>query len=1013
LKKKYFLLIGWWLVLLGILDAQPLNFEHFGLKEGFNASQVSCILKDKAGFIWLATEVGLYRYDGHQFKSFQYEPDSINTLSTNYIFTLETDKHNRLWVGGLRSLDVFCIESFEASRYKEGDFQENKLGVRQFVYDKGVDLMWIVTERGLFFSQGQDVRLTPFMIQDINFSSASRISLLGNDKILISGWDGLFIYDMKLCKSTKIQIPFSYGKVNEPEKFISQYLQGDTILWTGSWDWGLFRFDLRTGAINQFLYNSFQGHQNGIRAIESDPQNPDKLWLATTDGIISYDISSKNFTNYITSNYYDNSGVTGEGTCFYSSASEGLWVGTLKGLHRLDPHNNFVKYIGIPLSVPYGYKFPTRVVFEKNKNNRDSIIWFGQNFGGIFRYDLINKSYVSIPDIFKEYCEGPVMPNILYSDHKGNLWISSDSHQLFAANLQTYQPVNLPENKADLPVFTSICSDGLNRIWLNSSDGIYFFDYDKPGKIYKDSVLFFHFKKKGYKSVNSQIYAWKDEKLIFTMVDPVKNVRVGVIYYPNTGKIFEIHPDQFSVMKKSHHIELMFPIAQNSYLFTSFNNGIYLLKEQSEKFEISHFEFAGSNKLGATRFICQGSDSLVYFSTDFGFARFDRNSSRITPVYNSQISKGNWNQSQIYFSTATGLYYIGGENALYYFHKNSFPVFSQNSPKLVELNVNNKEQRIGFSGDSTLTFTHEENNITFVFTSFSYTNGDFCTYSYTLFKNNKQEFTYEGTNRINFATLSPGAYILNVSATNFIGKKSSENCIIKFKIKAPFYKSWTFFILMFAFMIGLIYNFFRLKDMQRQKLLQLRNNIAKDLHDDMGGTLSYIKILSEVESMKLKENNSFQKINEKTDEVMSMMSEIIWNINPNYDSLILVVAKIQEYAIERLEPRNIELIFNASNISDKIKLSPAKKRSVYLICKEAINNAAKYSNAKTLIIKIGMIGQMISVLIKDDGVGFDPIAISYGNGLKNMKNRASDLGGALNITTDENGTKIYFQFNVS
>ena len=87
-------------------------------------------------------------------------------------------------------------------------------------------------------------------------------------------------------------------------------------------------------------------------------------------------------------------------------------------------------------------------------------------------------------------------------------------------------------------------------------------------------------------------------------------------------------------------------------------------------------------------------------------------------------------------------------------------------------------------------------------------------------------------------------------------------------------------------------------------------------------------------------------------------------------------------------------------------MSPEDRRHYYLILKEAINNTAKYSKAKNVSLSLEIKPKHFITSIMDDGIGFDPLLISKGNGLKNMEARANLLGGELKINTSQHGTTI-------
>jgi two-component system, NarL family, sensor histidine kinase UhpB len=191
----------------------------------------------------------------------------------------------------------------------------------------------------------------------------------------------------------------------------------------------------------------------------------------------------------------------------------------------------------------------------------------------------------------------------------------------------------------------------------------------------------------------------------------------------------------------------------------------------------------------------------------------------------------------------------------------------------------------------------------------------------------------------------------------------------------------------------------RLVEMER-----MRNTIARDLHDDIGSTLSSINIISQ---MALKDANGstshFQRIAQHSSSMMESMSDIVWSINPNNDSLEQVISKMKEFAAEILDPLDITYAFSGEENLQTIKLDISTRKNLFLIFKEAINNAAKYSSANAVNIKFKKTNGSISLSIQDNGKGFDTQNGSSGNGLRNMKERATDLRGKLELKSSTGG----------
>lgn len=214
----------------------------------------------------------------------------------------------------------------------------------------------------------------------------------------------------------------------------------------------------------------------------------------------------------------------------------------------------------------------------------------------------------------------------------------------------------------------------------------------------------------------------------------------------------------------------------------------------------------------------------------------------------------------------------------------------------------------------------------------------------------------------------------------------------------------------------LIINRYRM--VQRSKRLfeieKLRNNIARDLHDDIGSALSSINIISKVvlENSGEKENVHLhlKKIRDNSGFMLESMSDIVWTINPMNDSFEKVIFKMKEFAADILEPMNIQYEFVQSNDFSGVQLDLNQRKNLYLIFKEAINNAAKYSNCSGIIIHILNQNGSLLLEVKDNGKGFDTANQFNSNGLKNMKHRAAEMNGVVSVSSEkEKGTTVLLQ----
>ncbi|MHA4739432.1 tetratricopeptide repeat-containing sensor histidine kinase [Dyadobacter sp. MSC1_007] len=228
-------------------------------------------------------------------------------------------------------------------------------------------------------------------------------------------------------------------------------------------------------------------------------------------------------------------------------------------------------------------------------------------------------------------------------------------------------------------------------------------------------------------------------------------------------------------------------------------------------------------------------------------------------------------------------------------------------------------------------------------------------------------------------------------------------------------------VLILFLLAGVLFNRFKLKKKieQQQALINFRNDVARDLHDDIGSTLTSIKILSEISSNNLSKDQEkagtyLKKITEQSTHIQQEMSDIVWAITPDNDKLGNMLVRMREFINHTLEPKNIMTDFAVDEQALSSSLNMHQRRDFFLIFKEAINNIAKYSAANTVKINLRKTQGQILLSITDDGIGFDLLKESSSNGVKNMKARAAGLHGTIDITTKPGaGTMVRLTIPVS
>jgi signal transduction histidine kinase len=189
--------------------------------------------------------------------------------------------------------------------------------------------------------------------------------------------------------------------------------------------------------------------------------------------------------------------------------------------------------------------------------------------------------------------------------------------------------------------------------------------------------------------------------------------------------------------------------------------------------------------------------------------------------------------------------------------------------------------------------------------------------------------------------------------------------------------------------------------------------ISRDLHDEIGSSLSGINMLSQLAQQQLQQQNNeaanqlLFKINNYTNEVIDKVSDMAWLLKPNQESLSILLKKIKTYAITTASSKNIRVHFHDLDETGMKELSIPQRKAIYLISKEAINNAVKYADCTTIDYAISLSGNKTILCVKDDGKGFVVDESLQGNGLKNMEARAKDVNAAFSVQSSPGkGTAI-------
>lgn len=332
-------------------------------------------------------------------------------------------------------------------------------------------------------------------------------------------------------------------------------------------------------------------------------------------------------------------------------------------------------------------------------------------------------------------------------------------------------------------------------------------------------------------------------------------------------------------------------------------------------------------------------------------------------------------------------------------------------PALTGVKIN--QVKTAISDDYTL--ESHQNNITLQFAGIE-PSGHFKNLQYAL--NGPHHWNKMEGNTLNIQ-LNSGDNDLYVRAVDVNNHISKQQLKIHFYLKTPFYMAKWFWILMVFLGTGLIFWWLNLRKLNRQKIAfeqqfaleQQRNKITADLHDDIGASLSSLQVNSAVANHLLNKDPKqarkiLEKIEDQSKNLADKIGDIIWSMKPGKDEFMTMSSRIKNFANDILSATEIDYKIKIATEIDKTVQDITLRKNIVLITKEAINNAAKYSKASQLNIRMEMAEQQIKLNITDNGIGFDAGA-HQGNGLANMRKRTEELHGLFLISSELNkGTSI-------
>jgi hypothetical protein len=357
------------------------------------------------------------------------------------------------------------------------------------------------------------------------------------------------------------------------------------------------------------------------------------------------------------------------------------------------------------------------------------------------------------------------------------------------------------------------------------------------------------------------------------------------------------------------------------------------------------------------------------------------------------------------------LYFAGGDGVLS-FQPDSFPENTAIPPIVItDFQVFQKSVLLdtAIQFKQTVFLDYNQNIFSFQFAALNFTAPEKNQYTYKM-EGFVDDWINIGNERTaTFTNLDPGQYIFHVKGSNNDGVWNEKGASIKIIILPPWWATWWFRTIIIICLAASIYAIYKYRINRILEMEHVRIQIATDLHDDVGSSLTKIAVHSEIiqntEDRK-KIASSSAKIGITSREIITSLSDIIWSIDARNDKVGDLIDRMRDYLDTVFPPGSITIDFQTQGLEFNNNIDQVLRQNIYLIFKEAVNNAAKYADASKLNILMTNGNGRFRLEISDDGKGMELNEKSVGyHGLQNMKLRADRIGGEFKIE-NKNGTRI-------
>ncbi len=981
-------------------------FERLTIENGLPSNIVSSLYLDRKGFLWVSTNDALSRYDGYGFYNLSNDPFDSTSLPPGHGTRIYQDKNYNFFVqsttGKISYLNPVS-KKFSPLLFPNID-------------DYSIPPYPVIDSNGNYYAFHHDAGLALINMQSgkitkINYNGIidklkiKIIERLSTDVVVLGTSDTqLFLYSETKKSINKI-FPGLSGK-ELTALFVRK--NGNLIV---AFPGGIL-FDLNL-ASNKIEKHSLIGEPQNTRFFRFAEDSDSTLWIASNKGLISYNTTSRQ-TQQFKHDPDDPQSISDDLIpVVLIDSNNVLWASTVRGLNKtIISVNKFH-------TKQFSFQPSFKTFFDDGKGN----IWLGSPKKGLIVLpkdaDYVQSLHQKKSFFFKENektLHFKTSMSLLRKSDK-TVWMGTffDGIYEFDIESKSYRKKYGTADGLSSLSLTSMFKDSKNRIWASGDSSISIFD-ENSGKF------------------KSALKVLQDTSI--QQIEPARVIyedRYGILWFGTSyNGLFKYNEKQSKVLQYKHDPKnfhslssnWIYSIAEDSVgnLWIGTSSGLNRINKETSL--IDHFTINDGLPSNSVLVIVNDRIGNLWCGTVNGIFKYNIKSNTIKTFQTPYGLEENSFLAGSGYLAKDGTLFFGQTGGYLYFNPKDFnEIESPSSLTFTNFEKNGKQENIGidYTEKSKITMYSSESFFSLEFSELDYISSNSIKYAYQLEGANSEWIQNGFSRKITFANLEPGDYKLKVKSTDRNGNWHSSFISAQIEIIPEYWQTNWFKGIVFISILFVISGLFLFRISKIRQMEKVRWQIAGDLHDEVGGTLSSMALrihhfLGMAKNINPNEEQQLSNIADKAVDTVYKIDDIVWSINPQNDNLEDMIYKIKDITSEFLSNHSIKYQFSIGHIEKNKKLVIETKKNIVLIYKEIINNIIKHSGASLVDVIVKYEKNELYLTVSDNGTGFDSAKINENNngfGLSNQVKRAREIGGSIIFVSKINdGTKVDFRLKL-